>query len=67
MFTVYMPDAEGGLRVAITVRAHSGPAAYDKAMELTGIAGAGAKVTRVTPGPGYFTHNPDMRGLREVH
>jgi hypothetical protein len=61
IYTVFMPEPDGSLRVAITLAAPGPTAAYERAIELTGIAGAAAKITpaAVTCGCGHTAHARD--------
>lgn len=54
IYTVFMPMPDGSLRCAISLRAMTRDAAYDLAIELTGIPGAGATVSRAPAGPGCY-------------
>jgi hypothetical protein len=54
IYTVFMPMPDGSLRAAITLAASGPDAAYARAIELTGVAGAGARITPLRPGACYL-------------
>jgi hypothetical protein len=60
MYSVYLPDTEGGWACALTLPAAHRGEAYDRAMEMTGMPIAGAKVRPVLPPAGAY----DLKGRR---